>query len=180
MSNDSKRVVVWDPTGDLPEGEVMSEALYRTVVGRGVAALPVDADLLQRGGAYVKRAWGKGYEFNHAVPDIGCEMALYATREHARIHWTALLVPDGSATPVAGRLQINVCRALGGSCGLSELSPGARAQDVVQGPQTGSQGWLVGGTAVATFGQDTHHGFGLFGSLQGLLVRWAAFTVTAR
>ena len=66
-------VIVHDPSGHEPEGEVISGNAIGVAVARGVVLLPVEIDALRRGGVsgWSKRAYGRGWKYDAIVAARG-------------------------------------------------------------------------------------------------------------
>lgn len=177
-------IVAWDPKGEWWDGAVVTEKERNLLEARGVVLLPVQPEMFKLSGVggFHKRSWGAGWPTTSQTPRFVAPLTLYATTECRTIHWAARLVVEPS-------------RDRNGS-GFLRLAPdGGQANPLkaslsfvdgqvgeVRGAALGDKpdadgGWTVRGSATLGIPQDGHHGFGLYGHMDGVAVAWAAASV---
>jgi hypothetical protein len=169
------KIVVWDPKGELLEGQVIEDGLAtEALVGRGVVMLPADADLLKvpkiPTAGYYRRGWGSGWLFDGLVGSRGCPMLLFAMSDRMYLHWVvriAQLEPQGSIrlttdtgqpTAMSGGL-----RADGQAVNLAEL-----------GEPDADGGWTVRGRSMLNCSGDGYLGLSIYAVARKCLVLWSA------
>jgi|SRR6266850_2779448 len=191
-------IVVDDPRGEWDEGSVVGAERSLQLRARGACLLPFDPDLARRCGVggYMRRGWGAGYPVDSPHPRMHCPLSVYATPNHAGLHWAARLVgspevmervaqlaarkdamPD---TGVVGQLKI----AADPSQGLANIVAVEHTQGAVAMKTLGTPdergGWTIGGVAEARIPTEAVYGFALYGWAPGLRVAWAAVTIVAK
>lgn len=184
-------VVVWDPSGEYWEGGLVDDEAANVLRTRRVAVLPIEPSLIRRSGAsgFFKRAWGAGWPIGFTVPTMCCPMVLHCSNADnlQTIHWCARLVPENEQAlqSLTDRLKeggkLNGMLRLAGDSGQPGATSGgfsATAQASVKVEQLGMPdedgGWTVGGQAKINMPGTGHLGLGLWGSVPGLAVAWAA------
>lgn len=167
-------VVIYDPRGVEPEGEILSG--QRLVVARshGVETLPVDVDVMRSTalGGYAKRAYGSGWRFDALRAGRGCPLVLYASAAHQRLHWCIRLVatspePQGQLRVAVDTGQLGVHAA-----GLSPVTPPIMVVELGEPDAVG--GWTCRGHGTISMQSDALAGFMLYGTLSGARVAWWA------
>jgi len=173
-------VVVWDPSGDLPEGEVLVDNAIGVARSRGVVLLPLDTDELQRGGVsgWNKRCYGRGWRYGAIVAARGCPLVLHVGAGFSSIEWCARLVRDlpggDEPAPIVGMLRMaaDTAQVGAGAAGLAaEL--GAVQLSELGAPDSGG-GWIVGGRSRASITGDMFLALQLYGQIGGAKIVWFA------
>lgn len=174
-----KQIVVWDPTGEHPDGDIVDGNRVNVLVARKAVLLPVDPDLLKHHGAggWVKRAWGKGVAYDALATRHGCPMVMHAERDRTTVHWCARVAPEPSGQPL-GRIRLAV-----GSGQVDTIAAGIRSDEspiIVEklGETDKWGGWTVGGKVRFTSHLSGFVGFSLYGTLGSCRVLWAAVSQT--
>lgn len=172
----SKAVVVWDPSGKLPDGSILEGNEIAVSQGKGVLCLPVQADLLARGGAagWSKRSYGRGWQYNRQVSAGGCPLVLQVASGYPVIHWLARLLPVPDAGNISGMLRLagDTAQIGAGTLGLS-LDHGPVYADGLGAPDEHG-GWTIGGRCKASISGDRIFAMQLYGYLSGARVLWLA------
>lgn len=169
------RIVVWDPTGELPDGAVVTgNQSVGALRNRGVAALPVDAD--RAFGAvegYFRRGWGRGWKYDAMRGERGCPMLLYVKSDRVNIYWLARLIPTGPEPKGLLRLTTDTSKQTAFAGGLSAVEQ--RAVDVEQlGPPDRRGGWTIGGRTKLSVAAEGYMALNVYGVAQDLAIVWSA------
>lgn len=168
------KVVVWDPSGQIPEGRIVSNATtVELLEQQGVVLMPVDAELVYRMpiAGYFRKAYGDGWRFDEMVGRRGCPLLLYIEPDRTFIHWRALVVPIGS--DVQGVLRLTTDSALPGALS-GGLSATAEAVNLAELGEPGKYGWVIGGSTRMNCTGEGYFGLSLYGACKGIAVKWAA------
>lgn len=171
---------VSDSRSTFYEGELISGPMSRSLRAEGVAVLPVDPDLVRRGGisGWAKRCFGAGHEYDALMPRGGASVALMLAPDRTRVCWAARLVPTSGDR--GGQLYFAGDPTQFGA-GLAGLAGGAAVKLDQLGEPDASGGWLVFGesrlTAIA--GAAAPLGVTLYGTARGVAVRWLAASQVA-
>lgn len=189
MSN--TRVIVWDPKGEYWEGALVQPSQEAHLAARGVALLPLDSELLARGGnsGFVKRAWGAGYPLDAGMPRLHCPVTLMLFQEATHVvHWKARLMSD----PTFDARALDSTFRPGGSLrfvgdGSREHTHHTTASNISApidlrelGPKDERNGWTIGGKVAVRPHLSGHFGFALYGQGEGLRVAWLAVSATEK
>lgn len=173
------KIVVWDPSGAMPEGSIVTDLPALSLAAAGVVMLPVVPRLFESSGVggYAKRAWGPGVELSQHMPRLSCPLTMYAAKELRGLHWVARLAPISVAPfpEVHGQIRLT---ADGNQPGVLNASfqGGAHVDLKALGPIDARGGWTVGGHGIITPSGDGYTGFALYGVGSGLRVLWAAIS----
>lgn len=169
-------VVVHDPNGVEPEGEVLVGNHAEVARSRGVVLLPLEQAVLKRSAfsGWARRAYGRGWMFDGRRSSRGCPLMLHVSPEYPLIHWVARIVVDAELGPLSGMLRLAADTAQMGAhaTGLMPESPPVNVPDL--GPPDANGGWFVGGSARANIPADMFLAFQLYGTLTGARVQWFA------
>jgi hypothetical protein len=179
-------IVVEDPTDTYWEGAHVDAIRAAQLRARGVALLPVVADVLVRAGVggYHKRGWGAGWSLTTTIPRIASPMSMYCVKEMSKIHWCARLVlePEYLIKLREGVLLEGHLRVASDYGQPFPSKAGVNPEDVVDIRQLTEKqlghhdGFLVGGTAKVSIAQDGIHGFALYGVAPGFRIAWSAIS----
>lgn len=176
-------VVVYDPTGNEPEGEILTGNAIGVAKARGAVLLPVELDLLRRGGAsgWSKRSYGRGWRYNAVAAARGCPLVLHMTAGFPVVEWVARVVaddPEGAPTNTAGSLRLATDTAQAGAS-ASGLAPDTSPVSIpaLGAPDAGG-GWTIGGRARAMVTSDMLLALQLYGQIGGARVLWFAASQT--
>lgn len=173
----STKVVVYDPAGEVPDGEVLTDNVLKVFEARGGVALPVHPPLLVKNGAagWIKRSYGNGVMFGMTANKRGCPVVIYVTKDCPRIHWAARLgsvadaVPDGRIRLVGDGSQSGAAISTGG---VSSSAPTVEVAKLGE-PDDGG-GWIVRGESRLVALAEGFVALGLYGAMTGVKVRWLA------
>lgn len=168
-------VIVHDPKGHEPEGEILSGNAIGVAQARGLILLPVEIDVLRRGGlsGWAKRAYGRGWSYDAIVASRGCPLVLHVSPSFPLIVWCARVQstdPSGAGVSGALRLAPDTAQPGAGALGMSpETSP---VQLPTLGPPDEDGGWTIGGRARASIPGDMFLALQLYGQVGGARVTW--------
>lgn len=99
MTTQTVHVVLFDPSGVVPEGFVVPNYLKLAELhAHGCLTLPVDDDLvpgktMDPQDGFVVKTWGQGWTFDRGAGERGCPMLLRVLPLRGFIHWMACLAP---------------------------------------------------------------------------------------
>lgn len=169
-------VVIHDPSGTEPEGELLSGQKLDVARSRGAVVLPVDPVLLRTGAmsGYAKRAYGRGWTYDANRPARGCPLILHADKGYPLLHWVVRLVPGEAGARRDGHLRVAMDTAQPGAvaAGLSPVEGPLNASTLGDPDEHG--GWTWRGSSRVTLAGDQFLGLTLYGALSGLRVAWWA------
>jgi len=175
-------VVIFDPQGIEPEGEVLNGQAAEVAKARGVAMLPIVTPLLRRNAfaGWAKRAYGRGWKFDPTKSSRGCPLSLHADPQFPIITWTARIVRDDAMGDVSGTLRFAADTAQSNSLatGINNETPPVSIPAL--GAPDELNGWTIGGRARVSIPGDSFIAFQLFGQLSGARVEWFAASQTAQ
>jgi hypothetical protein len=174
----TQQIVVWDPTGEHPEGALFNDVQAMSLAARGVALLPVAPRLFAASGVggYARRAWGPGVDLDVQLPRLSCPLTIYLAKEMRALHWLARLVPSASGAAHHGQLRLTADSNQPGTQNAS-FQPAGNAVDLrALGAPDAHGGWTVGGKGGVSANLDGYAGFALYGTGAGLRVTWAALS----
>ena len=176
MTDAKTAVVIHDPTGEDPEGEILSGNRLAVARSRGVITLPVDVPLLRSGAlsGYARRCYGRGWRYDANRAGRGCPLVLHASALYPMLHWVVRLVPDPEMQQRAGHLRVAVDTAQAGAQAAG-LSPQGSPLDAGRlGDPDEAGGWSWSGESLVTLAGDQLLGLQLYGALSGVQVAWWA------
>lgn len=172
-------VIVHDPSGREPEGDVLSGNAIGVAAARGVVLLPVELDELRRGGVsgWSKRAYGRGWEYNAIAAARGCPLVLHISPQYPIIEWRARVQADPAGS-LSGSLRLapDTAQPGAGALGLAPETPAVQLQTL--GPPDEAGGWCIGGRARASIPGDMFLALQLYGQVGGARVLWFAASQT--
>ena len=177
-------VVVEDPAGELLEGEILSGNAIGVAQARDVVLLPVEYDLLRRGGVsgWSKRAYGRGWRYDAVSATRGCPLVLHVAADFPLIEWKARLQGEPGG-PTAGslvtgslRMASDTAAAGGGALGMAPETASVQLQ-LLEAPDAGG-GWIIGGRSRAMIPGDMFLTLQLYGLVDGARVVWFAASQT--
>lgn len=167
-------VVIFDPSEQLLEGEVIDGGALRVALARGVEVLPIHEELLRVSGVggYAKRSYGFGWKFDEFRPSRGCPLTLYVEPQFTTLHWVVRLVAHGEVR--GGMLRVGVDTAQPGAH-APKLAPSSPMFDAarLEGPDAFG-GWWYRGKATLAAPSPMLAGLMLYGMLRGVRVAWWA------
>lgn len=192
MSNQTQHVVVWDPEGQYWEGALVRPEVAETVRQRGGCSLPASPETFRLSGVggFFKRAWGAGWPLDFAFPQMSCPLTVFIPEGYRGMYWAIRLqassdileramkgepVAQGTVRIVADSTQAFALKAA--------VTPVGRAEDgnAAQGSSLGKAdalgGWILTGRCIVNPPQPGHCGFGVYGTMPGVRVAWAALSV---
>ena len=181
----SNFILVWDPTGELPEGTILASQAAAQKAAQGCVFLPTDTSVHmdQALGAFVKRSWGPGLPSDY-LPGMKyfAPLALYGEPTHTHFSWAARIRPVGP-NDVSGALV-----GIGGQCACNPMSGQRGGQHlafapnempvplVTLGAPDSHGGWTLRGTANVNLAGAGFYAFALAGAVSGVRVMWMAAT----
>ncbi len=187
------KIVVWDPAGEYWEGSLVDDKVAAALVPRGVVLLPVQGDLLVRSGigGFCKRAWGAGWPLNYIAPRMCCPLTIFipaaiaADSPPRTLHWAIRLVPEVghvAAAKEGARFTQGVIRIVADTSQAMARTSAIATQDP---PHDGSKlgkldehgGWALMGCGRIHPQSDGYYGFGIYGTMPGVRVAWAALSL---
>lgn len=169
-------VVVFDPLGTEPEGEILSGNRIAVARSRGAVLLPIDVQLLRSGalGGYAKRAYGRGWSYDRHRPGRGCPMVLFASPAYPLIHWAVRLAQDPEGGRLEGHLRVAVDTAQAGARASGLTTDAGPLNVPTLGDPDEHGGWTWMGESKVTIPGEGLLGLQLFGALGGARVAWWA------
>lgn len=181
-------IIVWDPKGEYWEGSLVDDQKASILGHRGVTSLPVDAAFLTRAGVagYHKRAWGAGWPLDFISPRMVCPLTMYCLSTMHNLHWAIRLVPDSPHVPAAkaGKpFTTGQLRLAGDGNGTHGHHTTVKSeQPTIEAARLPAldehTGWTIEGVSQVNPSVDGFYGFGLYGTLPGIRVAWAAISLT--
>lgn len=182
-------IVVWDPSGEYLEGQVVGMELKGYVESHGGAVLPVNTDFFRLTGVagYHRRAWGLGIPIETISQNKFCPLSLWIDARLRRYDWKAMLVPTDTAMVKAalggnvisqGSLRLIAEAGVVGELRASLHPEGPVVDGAKLGVPNSDECWLVGGGGAIDVRSDGFYGFALYGAMLGMRVAWAAVTVS--
>lgn len=173
-------VVLFDPSGKIPEGEIVDARRLEVARAMRVETLPLDLDMLRATalGGYAKRSYGSGWRFDARRPGRGCPLVVYATQRMPTLVWTIRLVPaegDGEvAEPRSGQLRVAVDTGQLGAMAAT-LRPETDSLNLsALGDPDEDGGWYCRGRGTMTMQGDSLVGLMIYGMASGVRVSWWA------
>lgn len=185
-------VVVSDPDGKYPDGEVVDRAKSIDVRDRGGATLSCTPEFFRfaAGSGYSKRSWGQGWALENPAPELVCPLVMFAAPGGPRdLAWAARLVPSPSALdnlranrPAAqGILRIAAGEQRGGML-RGIVTDDSGCKNAVQVGTLGAPdprgGWTVYGTARLHLQGEGCCALAFYGFAPGMRIQWVAATLT--
>lgn len=168
------RVVIWDPLGEVPDGEIVAGKTASLLVARKVATLPVEGSALKRSGisGWSKRSFGKGWTFAPYQSERGAPVVLHVVRDLPTVHWCARVVADAHGEPM-GRLKLAMDPSQAGTITLGLASREGPVQ--VERQQLDKWGgWVIAGKAQFSSRLEGFAALSLYGTLSNARVLWVA------
>jgi hypothetical protein len=173
-------VVIYDPEGDEPEGEILDGQRAEVARSRGVVTLPVVAALMRRNAfaGWAKRAYGRGWKYDAHKAARGCPLSLHVDAGYPVVHWVARLVRDESLGAPSGTLRFasDTAQISSYATGITNDSSPQALSALGEPDEDG--GWTISGRAHANVRGDSFLAFQLFGQLSGARVAWFAVSQT--
>lgn len=178
-------IVVWDPTGELEDGELVQAQTASMLAAKGVVLLPTDTSVHkdQALGAFAKRSWGRGYPTDD-LPGMKffSPIALYGEQVHTKFQWAVRIRPvtsnDMSGTPagIGGQCAIHPYPGQRGGQHLAFAPNDTPIPLVTLGAPDSYGGWTLKGTANVHLHNAGFFAFALAGAISGVRVLWVAAT----
>lgn len=169
-------VVIFDPDGVEPEGEILEKQRAAVANARGVVSLPVVPALLSRNAfaGWSKRSYGRGWKYDPNKAGRGCPLAIHVDRGYRTVNWVARIVRDEKLGAIGGSLRLAADTAQMSSLAtgiINDVSPPAVS---TLGDADSAGGWTISGRATVNIPGDAFIGFQLYGQLSGARVAWFA------
>lgn len=169
------RIVIWDPTGDFPEGELVYGTNGIAVLhSKGGVTLPVELELLKINAVsgFFSRNWGSGIKFDRMLGTRACPMLLFVQPDFTRINWAARLEFDGDHQ---GTFRLTTDSSQMGGIG-GGLAANEAAIDITDLEPDEYGGVTIGGTCKLNCTTEGYLGLSLYGTAIGARVVWSAVT----
>lgn len=173
-----KRVVIWDPLGEVPCGEIVTPNEARLLMSRKVATLPVE-DVKPKNGAsgWAKRHFGRGEVMHTHTQGYACPLVLHIETTPPTIAWCARVQLNPRKEKMRGRLSLNAPPSQLGCIQLGLRSEeGAIVLEALQVDKWG--GVTIEGRASFSSRLSGFLGLSLYGALEGGRVMWVAASQT--
>ena len=169
------RIVIWDPTGKLPEGEIVYGTNGIAVLhSKGGVTLPVELELLKINAVsgFFARNWGSGIGFNRMMGTRACPMLLFVHPDYTTIHWAARLECDeghqGTFRLTTDSSQVGI---IGGGLAANETVVD------ISGLEPDLYGGItIGGSCKLNCTTEGYLGLSIYGTAIGARVVWSAVT----
>lgn len=189
-----EQIVLEDASGNYWPGALIPGPSAPAMRAKGVAMMPVAADLLPAPAGmprarrnavlgFFRRDYGAGWQLK-PTPEIVCPMVLYVVPGYPVIHWRARIVaPTAAAAQAQRRGQLRICtdsmQSGAGAFGLT-IPSGQHVELGALGPADDVGGWVVGGKASLHATLEGYAGISLWGSCTNgdLRIAWAAVSAT--
>lgn len=174
------RIVVWDPTGELREGSIVSGAKGLGVLhGRGVETLPAEPDLISQHaiGGYFRRAWGDGWVFDKVAATRGCPMILRAVPDRIFLHWVARVEPIRAGEAMSGTLRLTTATNLIGTA-TGGLMVDSHPDPLGELDERG--GRTIRGRSRINVTEAGYVGLTLYGAVNNASVAWSAVSQSSQ
>jgi hypothetical protein len=172
------RIVIWDPSGRFPEGEILTgENALGVLHSQGGVTLPVKPELfgLNAVAGFFSRNWGNGVPFLHMVGTRACSMLLYVQQGIPSLNWVARLAPIDGAKEVRGTFRL-VCSTAQVGIISGGLATEASAIEIADLQPDKWGGYTIGGKCNLNCTLDGYLGLSLYGCAIGCKVLWTAIT----
>jgi len=174
---DQSRIVVYDPTGQFPEGDVLEgNRAIAMFASRGGMSLPIDVRLIGRNAVseVFIRKWGQGEVFDRMVGQRGCPMLLYTVPDVPFLHWAARVLPLGGDREPRGVVRLVMHSGQPGAI-TGGLRADGEACQVGDGLAPDSDGgWTVSGRVGLNCTMEGYLGLSLYVVASGIRVVWSA------
>jgi len=168
-------VSVYDPTGQLPVGEVVEgrDAIVVAKSRKSIVLLPTDPDVFYSASpGFVYRPWGRGWRYDAVNPERGCPMMLGVGVDHPWVYWSVLILPIRPDEPMTGNLRLIANGAAGGmSIGLSQ---DARLRPLDEYPKGPTGGVVAVGRCALGVVSPGMLGLSIHGVARNARVVWSA------
>jgi len=174
------RIIVWDPSGELVEGQLIQGPNAEQQVERrsAVVSLPCDPELMWSRGArgYFRRSWGTGWPITRNAGERVCPLTLDVVTDRPYLHWVTRIVPCGG-DPI-GQFRLTT------DSGQSNLAGGLSAVDnpvlILRdlGKPDAAGGWTLRATSRLSTNLEGILGLSLWATARDVAVLWAAVTQT--
>jgi hypothetical protein len=171
-------VVVHDPTGSHPIGDVIADDKLVVARRRKVVLLPADDRMFYSATpGFCYRPWGNGWNYDAMQGERGCPMMLSVGPHHPWIYWSALVLPIRKSEPLHGMLRVVGNSAAGGmSLGMTQDQIIQKLQEYNVGEQSGV---VVSGRNNLSVTQDGMLSLSIHGVCRNTRVMWSAVSIAA-
>lgn len=175
------KILVWDPTGEIPEGEILEGAnKIAAVERRGGVVLPFDPKLATNNAVagYFRRSWGSGIHFDRMIGLRACPMMIYAVPDFPSFHWAARIMPIEGAKETKGIFR---CTNNSGQVGTLTGGLGAMGEPIELNdtPPDKFGGWTIRGSNRLNCTLEGYLGLSIYATAVGARVMWSAVTQAA-
>lgn len=173
------RVVIWDPTREAKQGELIDgELRVRKAIRLGAVLLPVDPDFCCWGvDGWAFRSWGTGWRFDTQQGHRGCATVMRVENVRPFIYWAAMLRPANPELSMQGLLKLTADTSRGDlGAGFGVEAPARRVEECE--PRTSGR-VVVGGRLRLSSAGNGYMGLSLYGIAANVLVEWTAVSQSA-
>lgn len=177
-----EQIVVWDPKGTVPEGEVIQGRpnVVSAFERRGGVALPFSSQLASHNSVagYFRRSWGSGVVFDKMIGRRDCPMMLYGMPGFPVFHWAARIMPIDGAKETKGifRCVTNSGQVATMSGGLGSVGQSIEISEI---PIDRFGGWTIRGSNALNCTLEGYLGLSIYAAALGARVVWSAVTQAA-
>lgn len=155
------------------EGQILDGNTARlTSMGRQVATLPVEPELVHKGGGWTKRSFGKGLVFSDRASTRDGYVVMPLATGFGVIHWMVEVASESPFNEMKGRLQLVTDQQ------HVQVLAGMQQHMGGQEFQGGPGRLLICGEAKMNMIGSQIGGFALYGTIVNARVRWFAMTQT--
>lgn len=170
-------IVVLDPSGNLPEGQVVEgPERVAKLDASGVVLLPYEPALHGRRGTrgYFRRSWGDGEPLNSAASTRFCPATIDVELGYPWLFWVACVALEG--VDPSGQLRLLGDNTLGQQLGASLSAADQTLIQVHEGSRhpMADDGFIVGGRLRISIANPGVLPLTLYGYGRGLRVKWLA------
>jgi hypothetical protein len=172
------KIVVWDPSGRFPEGEIVKDDnTLHLLHSSGGVSLPVVEDLLQYNAiaGFFMRKWGNGVRFERMVGTLGCPMILWIKPQFTSIYWAARIKPIPEAKETKGIFRLAMHSGQYGVIGAG-IASNDEAIEIGELELDEYGGAIIQGSCRLSSAIEGYLGVSLYGVAVGARIMWSAIT----
>lgn len=173
-----KSVVVFDPNGLLPVGELLDGDKVGAARRRSVAMLPADDHMYFNGlPGFTYRPWGTGVHFDDMMPRRDCPMLVAVHPQTPQVYWAMQLRPIRANEPMTGRVRVVGNAAAGAmAAGMTQDVPMPLLEGI---DQKNVEAVVITGRNSVSVNQEGMFGLSLHGVCRNVRVVWSCASVAA-
>lgn len=170
------RIVVWDPSGKFPIGDIIEgDKAISLLHGHGGLTLPIEPHLLGRNAVsgYFRRDWGRGTPFTNMVGTRGCPMLIYVVPDFAVLNWAIRVEPIPGAPESRGTFRLTMHTGQVGTISGGLAADGA-VVEFADRPIDPHGGVTIVGSSKLNCTMEGYLGLSIYGTAVGVRVLWSA------